>query len=243
VYPSVDVNVATDRMNSCDPAYRGLRDVLAGKLSIRCYGEFDLIKHLHDAGLTDGPGWLAGATSWSAGDHSESALVCMVQHVGSDIPSTDRNTVTQPLALGAWWPPGHQLDADSARLLEEEFTVDAEAKKYLDTQFAVIRDRLTALFAVDSNSDGARDFTGTVQQAAQAALNTAGVAPSAKAAAASSAASVALVTELGLRVAKLQSANDAQSQQIAALVQQVADLASGKVNVTGSIPATLTIGA
>lgn len=106
VYPSVDVNVATARMDSCDPAYRGLRDVLAGRLSIRCYGEYDLIKHLHDQHLTDGPGWLAGATSWSAGDHSGSPLVCMVQHVGSDIPSTDRNTVTQPQALGAWWPAG-----------------------------------------------------------------------------------------------------------------------------------------
>ena len=43
--------------------------------------------------------------------------------------------------------------------------LDADAKAYLDNQFAFIRDRLTALFAVDTNGDGKRDITGTVQQA------------------------------------------------------------------------------
>lgn len=235
VYPSVDVNVATDRMSACDQAYKGLRDVLAGKLSIRCYGEFDLIKHLHDAGLTDGPGWLAGASSWSSTYPTDSPLVCMVQHVGSDIPSTDRNTVTQPRALGAWWPTGSPFIKEDDVSAQDVLDALASDKGKALLRSAIMdaplsREPNDPKYAVSSWWTGAGVSAGNA-------------AASAKAAAASAAAATALITELGKRVASLQAANDDQSKQIAALQAQVADLASGKFNVSGTIPATLVIGA
>lgn len=203
VYPSVDVNVATDRMSACDQAYKGLRDVLAGKLSIRCYGEFDLIKHLHDAGLTDGPGWLAGASSWSSTYPTDSPLVCMVQHVGSDIPSTDRNTVTQPGALGAWWPTG------SPYLKEDDMPTPA------DLWDAPIKGR-----------DG-HNYT-----AASMLTSAAGNAADAK----------VLADRANQRAAAAQAAIAAQATELAAIKQQLADLLAGKITVTGTLPATVTIG-
>lgn len=76
-----------------------------------------------------------------------------------------------------------------------------------------------------------------------AGVSAGNAAASAKAAAASAAAATALITELGKRVAASQAAIDALAKQNAALQQQLTDLASGKVNVSGTIPATLTIGA
>lgn len=200
VYPSVDVNVATDRMDSCDPAYRGLRDVLGRKLSIRCYGEFDLIKHLHDQGLTDGPGWLAGATSWSSSDHSDSPLVCMVQHVGSDIPSTDRNTVTQPDKLGAWWP---------ARPKEDDMPTPA------DLWDAPIRGR------DGHNYTAASMLTAAAGNAADAKV---------------------LADKANQRAAAAQAALATQATELNEIKAQLADLLAGKITVTGTLPATVTIG-
>jgi hypothetical protein len=126
----------------------------------------------------------------------------------------------------------------------EEFTVGQyeDLKADIDNQFTVIRDRLTALFAVDTNGDGQRDITGTVQGAVRAELGATALAASAKASAASASAAVALIAELTKRVAAAQAAIAELTKQNAALMQQVTDLASGKVHVSGSIPATLTIG-
>lgn len=110
VYPSVDIEVAAGAVGACDQAFLGIRDVLAGKVSIRCYGEGALIDHLAAMHLTDGPGWLSGSTSFP-GYQPDDVNVCLVQTAG-DIPGTDKNLVTNIAALGAWWPAGSQYSED-----------------------------------------------------------------------------------------------------------------------------------
>lgn len=110
VYPSVDVSVAIDGTDhdadACNTAWQGIRDVLAGKVSIRAYAEGAVIDALASAGLVDGPCWLAAPTSWP-GFNVNDKHVCMVQLVGSPVSSTDANhIITDPHSLGAWWPTG-----------------------------------------------------------------------------------------------------------------------------------------
>lgn len=110
VYPSVDVSVpidGTDRdADACNDAWRGMRDILVGKVSIRAYAEGAVIDALAAAGLVDGKCWLAAPTSWPGYSVTDSN-VCMIQLVGTDVAGTDRNhIITDPHALGAWWPDG-----------------------------------------------------------------------------------------------------------------------------------------
>ncbi len=106
VYPSADVNVANP--DACNAAWRGIRDVLAGKVSVRAYAEGAVIDALAGAGLLDGKCWLAAPTSWP-GYTSDDANVCMIQLVGTDVAGTDRNhIIVDPHALGAWWPEGSE---------------------------------------------------------------------------------------------------------------------------------------
>lgn len=106
VYPSVDVNVSAGDATACNAAWRGIRDVLAGKVSVRAYAEGAVIDALAAAGLVDGPCWLAAPTSWP-GFNVDDPNVGMVQLVGTDVASTDKDhLVKDPSTLGAWWPRG-----------------------------------------------------------------------------------------------------------------------------------------
>ena len=121
VYPSVDVEVAAGDAAACDQAWLGLRDVLAGKLSLRYYGEGLVGAHLYRNGLVDGPWWLAAPTSWPGYDVTLPDI-CAVQLVGTDVPGTDRNhLITNPSALGAIWP-------DGSPYARGELTMDAEVQ-------------------------------------------------------------------------------------------------------------------
>lgn len=118
VYPSVDVSVAIDGTDhdadACNEGWRGIRDVIAGKISVRAYAEGAVIDALVNAGLVDGKCWLAAPSSWP-GYRPTDANVCVVQEVGSPVGGTDRNhLVTDPHALGAWWPDGSPYGGDMA---------------------------------------------------------------------------------------------------------------------------------
>jgi hypothetical protein len=186
------------------------------------YGEADVVRHLAAHKITDAE-WQTYA--WSGGRLDPAAD--FYQYLNGQRlagASVDFNHIVHADQLGAWWPPGHE--PDTAKPNPEEFTVDKEAAARFDAleaKLAKIPDEVW-LDKVGSGQPWTvltQGLDATKRQSAAAQL---------------------LVTELGKRVAALQAANAAQSQQIAALVQQVADLASGKVNVSGSIPATLTIG-
>jgi hypothetical protein len=149
VYPSVDVSVAA--ADACDAAWRGLRDVLHGKVSVRYYGEGRVGDHLFDAGLLDGKYWLAAPSSWPGFDGTaDTKRVCVVQLVGSPVHGTDQNVITDPHALGAWWPKGSPYAAAPAvttppTLLEELMTMPGAPKGLTyDQLLTAIADKVAA---------------------------------------------------------------------------------------------------
>ena len=110
-YFSVDLDVLAGNLSSCDQAFLGIRDVLQG-FRVAVYGEGDLIDHLVGVGILDGKHWLSMSEAFG-GFNAQSPNVCLVQMhdgvgnwIGTDMPGTDRNTVTDVHALGAWWPTG-----------------------------------------------------------------------------------------------------------------------------------------
>ncbi|MGZ4524099.1 MAG: hypothetical protein ACXVXO_11895 [Mycobacteriaceae bacterium] len=109
IFFSVDVNVAN--AGDCDQAFLGIRDACAGKFQVRAYAQGSVIDHLAAAGITGGKGWLAAPTSWP-GFNPSSPNVCLVQRVGTDVPGTDLNDITDINALGAWWPDGSPYGDD-----------------------------------------------------------------------------------------------------------------------------------
>jgi hypothetical protein len=218
---------------SCD------RDVTRSQMpNVRDYygatKKVDVIEDLHRQGLTVME-WQTYA--WSGGRLSPEADFYQYlngQHLAG--ASVDFNRIVHAEQLGAWWPPGHRLDSSSEHPLEDE-AMTPDDRKYIDGQFKDLHDYVRAMFLIDTDSDGKKDVqvsadtivgrrTGPILTAATSGQR--------------------LVTELGTRVAQLQAKQDADakaaSAQIAALSAQIADLASGKLNVSGSIPATLTYG-
>lgn len=127
VYPSVDVPVGAGTADACNAGWRGIRDVIAGKVSVRAYAEGAVIDALVRAGLVDGPCWLAAPTSWPGFDVND-ANVCMIQLVGSPVGGTDQNhLVTDPSALGAWWPAGSPYGGDDMALTDDDVQKIADA--------------------------------------------------------------------------------------------------------------------
>ena len=111
-YFSVDVDVAAGNLDACDQAFLGIDDVLRGHFRTAVYGEGDLIDHLVSSNILHGKHWLSMSEGFG-GFNAMSPNVCVVQMhdaagnwIGTDLPATDRNTVTDPYALNAWWNDG-----------------------------------------------------------------------------------------------------------------------------------------
>ena len=122
IYFSVDVNVAMGSVAVCDECFRGINDILAGKFKVKCYAEGAVIDHLVSLGLVQGKQWLSASSSFPGYNPSD-VNVCMVQQIATDVPNTDRNVVTDPYALDAWWPDGSiygvDLDATQNQMLTD----------------------------------------------------------------------------------------------------------------------------
>lgn len=109
VYPSVDVYDGSP--SNCMTAWQGIRDVIAGKISVRAYAEGAVIDTLTKAGLVDGKCWLSASTGYP-GYNPNDPNVCMVQLTKSPVADTDADhLITDPHALGAWWPEGSPYGA------------------------------------------------------------------------------------------------------------------------------------
>ena len=129
VFPSVDIRVAAADAASCDNGWLGIRDVMASGASIRSYAEGAVIDHLVAKGLVDGKCWLSASSSYP-GYNVRDENVCMYQQVGSAVGGTDTNhLITDPHALGAWWPDGSPYGGDMA-LTAAEATQLANAAKF-----------------------------------------------------------------------------------------------------------------
>ena len=111
IYFSVDAIVALSGITSCDASFLGLNDVCRGKFKVKAYGEGALIDHLVQTGLVQGKQWLSASSSFP--DYNPNDLnVCMTQQVGTDVPNTDKNIISDPHALDAWWPDNSPYGAD-----------------------------------------------------------------------------------------------------------------------------------
>jgi hypothetical protein len=127
------------------------------------YAQTDLIDYLVSHGYLAGKQWLMAST-WGRPYNPASPNVCLVQShdaagnwINSHVTGTDINTVTDPHALGAWWPDGSPYSTGGLHM-------DADVR----ARFDAIDQRLTALFQVDTTGDGKSDITGTVQAAVRA---------------------------------------------------------------------------
>jgi glycoside hydrolase-like protein len=112
IYFSVDTDVSSRSLSSCDEGFRGVVEELAGRFRAAVYGEGDLIDHLVNGKILTGKHWLSMSEGFG-GFNAASSNVCLVQMhdgrgnwIGTDIPGTDRNTITDAAALDAWWPAG-----------------------------------------------------------------------------------------------------------------------------------------
>lgn len=145
VYPSVDVR--DDNPTDCNTAWQGIRDVIAGKISVRVYAEGAVIDALTKAGLLDGPGWLSASSSFPGYDVND-PNICMVQLTGQLVPGTDADhLITDPHALGAWWPDGSPYGADMALTTAQAGQL-ADAARFAaaaDTRAQALQSQVVAL--------------------------------------------------------------------------------------------------
>lgn len=101
---SVDVNVPGSQFAQVGAAFDGINDVTHGKFQTHVYGEGALIDYLVATGRVTGKQWLSASSSFP-GFNPASQNVALVQQVGSPVPNTDQNVVTD-INFGGWWPPG-----------------------------------------------------------------------------------------------------------------------------------------
>ena len=103
---SVDVDAPLTDFPRYDAGFDGINATHAGHLLSGCYGEGALIDHLVAGKRIALDGWLSASQSfpgWNPADPH----VGLVQQVGTDIPGTDRDIITDPTNLGIRWPSGH----------------------------------------------------------------------------------------------------------------------------------------
>lgn len=119
IYFSVDVNVSPGQFAAVGAAFDGINDVLRGKFLVHVYGEGALIDYLIATGRVVGRQWLSASTSFP-GFNADSPNVGLVQLVGTNVPGTDQNTITNAAGLDAWWPAGSPYGDDDMPLSPDE---------------------------------------------------------------------------------------------------------------------------
>lgn len=102
---SVDLNVAAGSFAPYRAAFDGINDYHGGRFKTGVYGEGALIDDLTASGRVQAKGWLSASSSFP-GHKVNDAHVGAYQQVGSDIPSTDRDVITDLPGLAPWWAAG-----------------------------------------------------------------------------------------------------------------------------------------
>jgi hypothetical protein len=103
-YFSCDRDTTPADYPKADAYYAATASLVRPRFLNGCYGEFDLVNHLHAKGLTDVE-WQTLA--WSYGKVSPEAdfyQSSINERLGG--ASVDFDEVLHALTLGAWWPPG-----------------------------------------------------------------------------------------------------------------------------------------
>ncbi|SDJ08102.1 hypothetical protein SAMN05444157_1635 [Frankineae bacterium MT45] len=102
---SVDLSVAAADFYRYDAGFDGINDTHAGHLKAGCYGEGALIDHLVAGKRVQLKSWLSASKSFPSWNPA-SPNVGLYQLVGTDVPNTDKDIITDPTHLGVWWAPG-----------------------------------------------------------------------------------------------------------------------------------------
>jgi hypothetical protein len=109
---SFDFDVPAWHFPAMGAKVSAIRTGLGGHYATMLYGPQALIDWLCANGLATGKHWLMMST-FGHPYNPASPNVCMVQAhdvngnwISSPVAGTDRNTITDPHALGAWWPTG-----------------------------------------------------------------------------------------------------------------------------------------
>ncbi|PZS19125.1 MAG: hypothetical protein DLM57_04615 [Pseudonocardiales bacterium] len=132
---SVDVSADPSTFGAIGEAFVGIREGLAGRFVPKVYGEGALIDYLVAHHEVEGLQWLSASTSFP-GFNPADPHVGRVQLVGTPVPGTDQDTITNFKGLGIWWPVGSPHAHDNATPLEDDMTPE-QAK-----QLADLHDRL-----------------------------------------------------------------------------------------------------
>lgn len=142
---SVDVEVDPTNYHLVGDAFSGINQEHAGRFLAKVYGQGGLIDYLTSQNLVHPCQWLSSSSSFP-GYNIASPNVGMYQLVESDIPNTDKNILTYPSMLNAWWPEGSPYITGSGEMtsseqawinakfngtLERVVEIDADVKKTL----------------------------------------------------------------------------------------------------------------
>jgi hypothetical protein len=104
IYFSCDRDVSISQFGAVDAYYAATKRILGDGYGNGCYGEFDLVQHLHAKGLTVSEwqtiAWSYGKVSPEA-DYYQSSINDTLAGA-----SVDFDEVRHALTLGAWWPRG-----------------------------------------------------------------------------------------------------------------------------------------
>lgn len=197
---SFDFAVPPNRFREVADKLAAARDGMGGHYQAVGYGQSSLCDYWPTVGLP-GPHWLMMST-WNLPYFPASKNVAVVQAhdtngnwLGSAVPGADINLVTQPNALGAWWPTNSPYGGDMPLTPDDvnaiwdeqmvnEPTVHGTARSRLYQANKGISDLAAQLASVQSTVD--------TLSAAVAKLQTAGVDPAAVAA--------QIVAHLGIEV-------------------------------------------
>lgn len=112
---SIDTQIPTNRFQEMADKLSAAQAGMQGHYRAFVYGQSQFIDWLFanpQVSSITGKHWLMMST-WNLPYHPASPGVCMVQEHNLDgtwhsspVPNTDFNLVTDPYALGAWWPTG-----------------------------------------------------------------------------------------------------------------------------------------
>jgi len=127
---SFDVDIPASRFVEMGAKVAALITGLGGAYRLMLYGQQALIDWLAAHGYITGKSWLMMST-FNQPYNPRSPNVCMVQEhdidgnwLSSPLAGTDINTITDPAALHAWWPPNSPYGDDDMSAADVKAIID-----------------------------------------------------------------------------------------------------------------------
>lgn len=127
---SWDVNVHPSQYPHCGTVSDGIIEGLAGHYLFTAYGQGGLIDYFAQTGRLKSEGWLSASSSFPGYDAAD-PHVALVQRIGTPVPGTDQDIVTDAKNAHAWWPDhSPYTQATAPNILEEIMALDPNSADY-----------------------------------------------------------------------------------------------------------------